>query len=87
MANAVKSTTNFKETGKNSKSKENFIIHGLEEKGETMDDIKKNDDELISQFMIKIGNTESSPVSITRLGKTNDKKNRTIKIIVASSEE
>ena len=68
------------------KRRKNFIIHGLEEKGETMDDIKKNDDELISQFMTKIGNTEN-PVSITRLGKTNDKKNRTMKIIVASSEE
>ena len=46
-----------------------------------MEDIKKNDDELISQFMTKIGNTQSS-VSITRLGKTNDKKKRTMKIII-----
>ena len=68
------------------KRRKNFIIHGLEEKGETLADIKKNDEELISQFMTKIEITKI-PVSITRLGKPNENNKRTMKIVMASSNE
>ena len=49
-----------------------------------MEDIKKNDEELISQFMTKVGITKI-PVSTTRLGKPNENNKRTMKIVMASS--
>ena len=51
-----------------------------------MEDIKKNDEELISQFMTKVGITKI-PISITRLGKPNENNKRTMKIVMASSDE
>ena len=68
------------------KRRKNFILHGLEEKGETLEDIKKNEEELISQFMTKVGITKT-PVSITRLGKPNENNKWTVKIVMASSNE
>ena len=50
------------EDAEREKRRKNFIIHRLEEKGETLEDIKKNDEELISQFFIKVG-INKSPVS------------------------
>ena len=74
------------EDAEREKRRQNFIIHGLEEEGETLEDIKKNDEELISQFFIKVG-INKCPVSITRLGKANEKNKRTMKIVMASSDE
>ena len=74
------------EDAEREKRRKNFIIHGLEEKGETLEDIKKNDEELISQFLIKVG-INKNPVSITRLGKPNEKNKRTMKIVMASSDD
>ena len=51
-----------------------------------MEYIKKNDEELISQFLIKVG-INKSPVSITRLGKPNENNKRTMKIVMASSDD
>ena len=69
------------EDAEREKRRKNFIIHGLEEKGETLEDIKKNDEELISQFLIKVG------INKSRLGKPNEKNKRTMKIVMASSDD
>ena len=51
-----------------------------------MEDITKNDEELISPFKTKVGITKI-PVSITRLGKSNENNKRIMKIVMASSNE
>ena len=56
----------------------NFIIHGLDEKGKTIDEIKENDAKIIANFLSKVG-VVCDPKSITRLGKSTENKKRTLK--------
>ena len=53
-----------------------------------MEDIKKNDEALVSQFLTKVGSTKT-PVSISRVGKNigNNMNKRTMKIVMTSSDE
>ena len=48
----------------------NFIIHGLDEKGDDNDARKEHDAKMIDNFLETVG-VASKPVSITRLGKPN----------------
>ena len=59
----------------------NFIIHGLAEKGKDMAALKENETKVIARFLEQNGN-ESEPESFTRLGKVNEGKNRTLKIVM-----
>ena len=50
----------------------NFIIHGIEEKGEDLQDIKKNDSQIIKLFFEKV-EAGAQPTHYIRLGKPNAK--------------
>ena len=63
----------------------NFIIHGLAEKGKDTAALKENDTKVIAHFLEQIG-IESEPESFTRLGKVNEGKNRTLKIVMKNKQ-
>ena len=64
----------------------NFIIHGADEVGNNIDEIKVNDIEYIAQILMKIG-TNSKPESIARLGKPNETNKRTMKIVMNTRQD
>ena len=64
----------------------NFIVHGLEEKGDTIEAKKDNDDASIKLFLERIG-VEAQPTSMTRLGKPEVNKKRPLKIVMSSRNE
>ena len=68
------------------KRSQHFIIHGAEEIGDNAEDMKKNDTQYIKDILKKL-TVSAEPESITRLGQPNDKKMRTLKIVMKSSEE
>ena len=72
-----------KEQGRRAK---NFIIHGADEVGNNIDEIKVNDIEYIAQILMKIG-TNSKPESIARLGKPNETNKRTMKIVMNTRQD
>ena len=64
----------------------NFIIHGLEEKGEDNDAIKINDAKTTELFFEKI-NIEAGPTKYFRLGKAEPNKRRPLKLEMATNSE
>ena len=68
------------------KRSQNFIIHGAEEVGDNADDINKNDAQYIQDILRKL-TVSAEPESITRLGQPNDRKMRTLKIVMKSCED
>ena len=68
------------------KRSQNFIIHGAEEIGDNDEDMKKNDTQYIKDILKKL-TVNAEPESITRLGQPNDKKMRTLKIVMKSNED
>ena len=63
----------------------NFIIHGLEEKGDNTDTIQNNDTVMIELFFKKI-NIQARPTKFYRLGKSENKK-RPLKIEMSNIVE
>ena len=70
----------------NCKGLNNFIIHGFDEKGKTIDEIKENDAKIIANFLSKVG-VVCDPKSITRLGKSTENRKRTLKIIMSTNQQ
>ena len=68
------------------KRSKNFIIHGLAEEGDDSAVIKDNDTKIIARFLEKMG-IESEPESFSRLGKPNEGKKRTLKIVMKTNHE
>ena len=64
----------------------NFIVHGLEEKGDTTKEKQDNDDDSIKSFLERIG-VEVQPSSMIRLGKQEGNKKRPLKIVMSSRNE
>ena len=64
----------------------NFIIHGIEEKGEDLQDIKKNDSQIIKLFFEKV-EVGAQPTHYIRLGKPNVKKKRPLKVLIENKHE
>ena len=63
-----------------------IIIHGAHEIGDNNDEIKVNDTGYITQILTKMG-VVNKPESVTRLGKPNDTKKRTMKIVMKSKHD
>ena len=61
----------------------NFIIHGLEEKGENAEE---NDAVMVELFLQKI-NADVKPAKFYRLGKSTSNKNRPLKVEMGSNFE
>ena len=66
--------------------KKNIIIHGAEEIGIDVDEIKTEDSKFVKAILQKL-EVVCEPKSITRLGEPNDKKMRPIKITMKSVED
>ena len=81
----AKNDEKVEEREKERRSK-NFIIHGAEEIGGRIEEIKAKDIEFIGTILEKIG-IESQPENITRLGKPNEGKMRTMKIVMKSKND
>ena len=64
----------------------NFIIRGIEEKGESFEDIKKNDSQIIKLFREKV-EVGAQPKNYIRLGKPNAKKKRPLKVVMENKYE
>ena len=64
----------------------NFIIHGIEEKGEDLQDIKKSDSQIIKLFFEKV-EVGAQPTHYIRLGKPNAKKKRPLKVLMENKHE
>ena len=63
----------------------NFIIHGAEEFGATSEEIKEADTLFVNDILKHL-RIKSKPVSVTRLGKIEKGKYRTLKIVMSNSE-
>ena len=61
----------------------NFIIHGAEEVGNGEEEIEKNDDQYIKDIMKKLS-VPFEPEKVTRLGKSNERRRRIIKVEMKS---
>ena len=85
MIKEVKNDEKVEDTEMEKRSK-NFIIHGAAEIGEDAEEIKKNDEQYIKDILNKIGVTTDFE-SVTRLGKPNEKRQRTIKIAMKTSSD
>ena len=68
------------------KRSRNFIIHGAEEIGDDAEAVKENDGKYIKDILSKIG-VKTDPENVTRLGKPNDKRKRTIKVVMKSDDD
>ena len=68
------------------RSVKNFIIHGVDEVGNNIDEIKVNDTEYIAQILKKIG-VISNLESIARLGKPNDNETNKRTMIVNKRDD
>ncbi len=68
------------------KRSKNFIIHGAEEIGDDADEVKKNDTKYIKDILRKIG-VRNDPESVERLGKSNEKRQRTMKVVMKSDDD
>ena len=64
----------------------NFIIHGIEEKGEDLQDIKKSDSQIIKLFFEKV-EAGAQPTHNIRLGKHIAKKKRPLKVLMKNKHE
>ena len=64
----------------------NFVIHGTDEIGGDADEVQKNDDQYIKSILRKIG-VKNDLENVTRLGKPNEQKKRTIKVVMKSSND
>ena len=64
----------------------NFIIHGLEEKGDDAEAVKHNDGVMTQLFFEKI-NIQARPLKYFRLGKAEPNKSRPLKLEMANSTE
>ena len=64
----------------------NFIIHGIEEKGEDLQDIQKSDSQIIKLFFEKV-EVGAQPTHYIRLGKPNAKKKRPLKVLMENKHE
>ena len=68
------------------KRSKNFIIHGADEIGDSPDDIKKEDQGYVLTILEKL-EISSSPESVLRLGKPNERKKRPIKVTLKNKAE
>ena len=68
------------------KRSKNFIVHGVAEIGEQNEDIKENDVKIIKSFLHTVGTT-SEPESFILLGKPNERKKRTLKVVMKTKQE
>ena len=66
--------------------KKNFIIHGVDEIGDNKDEIKTEDTGFVKEILEKLG-VECTPKSITRLGESNERKKRPLKIVMKTIDE
>ena len=64
----------------------NFIVHGLEEIGEQIDSIKNNDENTIAKILEVVG-VERQMENCTRLGKQEQNKNRTLKVVMKTKQD
>ena len=64
----------------------NFIIHGIEEKSEDLQDIKKSDSQIIKLFFEKV-EVGAQPTRYIRLGKPIAKKERPLKVLMENKHE
>ena len=64
----------------------NFIIHGLEEEGTSIENVKNNDKNMVKLFFQKI-NIENKPKSFYRLGIPAPGKNRPLKVEMTNNTE
>ena len=62
---------------------QNFIIHGADEIGDNEDEIKENDKKYVADILEHM-EIEATPESVVRLGKTNEKKGRVMKITMST---
>ena len=83
MFKEVRNDEKVEDTEMEKRSK-NFIIHGAAEIGENAKEIEKNDEQYIKDILYKIG-VGTGFESVTRLGKPNENRQRTIKIVMKTS--
>ena len=74
------------EENEREKRSRNIIIHGAEEVGESLEEIKKEDAQYVSDILNEIGSSVK-PNFITRLGVKSKEKNRPIKIVLKSKSD
>ena len=67
------------------KRSQNFIIHGAEEIGDTINEIECNDEEYVNDILKRL-RVRAAPESVIRLGKPNDTKKRVLKISMESKK-
>ena len=63
--------------------RQNFIIHGVKEIRDNEDEIKENDKKYVADILEHM-EIETTPESVVRLGKTNEKKGRVMKITMST---
>ena len=84
----MQETRNDEKIEKNEQEKrtQNFIIHGAEEIGSSAEEVKKNDDQYLKDILKRLG-VKATAESVTRLGQPNDRKMRTLKIIMKTEKD